>query len=55
MKIPESYDRFDTTKIPDVGAPEGTLGYTIATGNATGIVLCYPVSAESAMPFDEPN
>ena len=55
VKIPESYDRFDTTKIPDVGAPEGTLGYTIATGNATGIVLCYPVSAESAMPFDEPN
>lgn len=55
VKIPEEYDRIDTMKIPDVGVPENTFGYTIATGNATGIVLCYPVSAESAMPFDEPN
>ena len=55
VKIPEEYDRVDTTRIPDVGVPENAHGYTIATGNATGIVLCYPVSAESAMPFDEPN
>ena len=53
VKVPESYDRIDISKLKDVDLPEGAEGYTIATGNASGIVFCYPVTAEASMPLDD--
>ena len=53
VKIPESYSRIDISKLKDAPLPEGAEGYTIATGNASGIVFCYPVTAEASMPLDD--
>ena len=53
VKIPESYNRIDISKLKDAPLPEDAEGYTIATGNASGIVFCYPVTAEASMPLDD--
>ena len=55
IKVPEKYDRIDVSKIHDIELPADSFGYTIATENATGIVLCFPVSKDSAMDFEKPD
>ena len=53
VKIPEAYDRIDISKIKDINLPEGAEGYTFATGNASGIVFCYPVTEDESMPLND--
>jgi hypothetical protein len=53
--IPDSYSQIDPAQMQELQMPEGSLGYTIATGNATGIVVCFEVPPETARPFDDPE
>ena len=53
--IPDSYSQIDPAQMQELQMPEGSLSYTIATGNATGIVVCFEVPPETAMPFDNPE
>ncbi len=55
FSIPETYSRIDPVQMQELQMPEGSLGFTTATGNATGIIVCYEVPAESAMPFERPG
>ena len=40
FKIPDSYSQIDPAQMQELQMPEGSLGYTIATDNATGIIIC---------------
>ena len=51
--IPDSYSQIDPAQMQELQMPEGSLGYTIATGNATGIVVCFEVPPETAMPLSK--
>ena len=53
--IPDSYSQIDPAQMQELQMPEGSLGYTIASDNATGIVVCFEVPPETAMPFDNPE
>jgi len=53
--IPEQYSRIDSVQMVEMQMPEGSIGYTIATGNATGIIVCFDVPPETSMPFDSPE
>ena len=53
--IPDSYSQIDPAQMQELQMPEGSLGYTIASDNATGIVVCFEVLPETAMPFDNPE
>ena len=53
--IPDSYSQIDPAQMQELQMPEGSLGYTIATDNATGIIICCEVPPETAMPFDSPK
>ena len=41
--IPEAYSRIDPVQMQDLQMSDGSLGFTTATGNATGIIVCYEV------------
>ena len=53
--IPDSYSQIDPAQMQELQMPEGSLGYTIASDNGTGIVVCFEVPPETAMPFDNPE
>ena len=55
FKIPDSYSQIDPAQMQELQMPEGSIGYTIATDNATGIIVCCEVPPETAMPFDNPD
>ena len=53
--VPSEYSQIDPSQIQELQMPRGSLGYTIATPNGTGIIVCYEVPSETAMPFDSPD
>ena len=55
IAIPESYSRIPPARLEEFQLPEGSTGYEIATENATGLVVCFPVSYEESMPLGSPD
>ena len=53
--IPEEYSRIDLAQMEELQMPKDSVGYTIATSNATGIIVCFEVPEDTAMPFDSPE
>lgn len=53
--IPEEYLKIDPAQMEELQMPKGSVGYTIASSNATGILICFEVPEETAMPFDSPE
>ena len=53
--IPEEYSRIDPAQMEELQMPKDSVGYTIATSNATGIIVCFEVPEDTAMPFDSPE
>lgn len=53
--IPEEYSRIDPAQMEELQMPKDSVGYTIATNNATGIIVCFEVPEDTAMPFDSPE
>lgn len=53
--VPDEYSQIDPSQMRELQMPEGSLGYTIATSNGTGIIVCYEVPPETAMPFESPD
>jgi len=53
--IPDSYSRIPADRLLEFQLPAGSIGYETATENATGLVVCFPVSYEESMPLDSPD
>ena len=55
FEIPDSYSQIDPEQLKSFQLPEDAVGYTIATRNATGLIIGYEVPVKSAMSFDNPD
>lgn len=52
--LPSNYKKIKKKLPADLGIPKDAAAYNMANANTSAIVVCFPVSAESSMKFDDP-
>lgn len=55
ISLPSKYVKIKKKLPEDMGLPKEAIAYNMANENTSALIICFPVSAEIAMDFDDPE